>query len=516
MSSNEGNSTPDGVTTQTHVYVRDVKGEQDDSLAKIAALVPRGSTVLDVGTGSGALGQHLSSNNDCIVDGITYNQQEAALAKPHYRRLLVMDLERQALDGCFGPALYDVIVCADVLEHLRNASDVLRALSGLLKPDGIVLVSIPNVTHLGVILSLMAGRFVRTREGLLDSTHVHFMDRVALRELVESAGFQVAHEAVVQRNLVQTEFAQLNFQALPPVVRAYVQALPDASVYQFVWMLTPRLASALSGADGAVVTLPDAPLIGQVPRFRAQLFLDRGQGFSEDDCIEAFGVQSEGVQTLVFPMAELTNLQAMRLDFADRPGQMEFVSLVALDDAGQTVWSWFGEWAANLVYHQCDWTGARGWFGGRVVRAIGHDPWVRIPLNDVQWTAVRRVVLSITSPQPLGSSDWPGLDVRQIQRSLQNLSVHADQNADELLTVKRTAELIKSESETLRRELSVSQELAQTRLTDIENLNRALAVSQGIAALRANQLNALLSSHSWRLTAGLRWLAKGVNRMSRH
>lgn len=584
---------PSSPAQQTHVYLREVQATHEDSLSKIVSRIPPGSTVLDVGTGSGALARQLSKSTDFVIDGITYNEDEAQLARQHYRRLVVMDLERQPLHESFEAARYDVIVCADVLEHLRNAQEVLRALSALLKPGGVVLVSLPNVTHLGVILGLMAGRFVRTFEGLLDSTHVHFMDRIALGNLVQGAGLMVTHEDAVRRNLVQTEFVRLNLQTLPKVVRSYVLSLPDAEVYQFVWTLQPR--SPDSGAltnDGslAAVPPPTTPAIDQIPRFRAQLFLDRGNGFSEDDCSEAFGVQAEGLQTLVFPVNQGGNVQALRLDLSDRPGQIEFSGLVAVNATGDTVWSWSGDWAANQTYHQCDWTGVRGWLGGRIVRAYGDDPWVHIPLQSADWEGVHRVELCLSSPQPMAATDWPGLDVRQLQGMLSgvssNLNALAGQTAERVATLEayrasaqsladfrqtdidtlrselaashQTTGVLRQElaasqqmTEILRQELTASQQVTQTLRQDLEAsdqtnnsmhlelvasretvevlrqelvavrqtvevLRQELTASQQAAEFRWNQVQAMLASHSWRLTAGLRWISRFLRRGTHH
>lgn len=515
----------------THVYQREVQETGQDSLFKILRKIPPGARVLDVGTGSGGLGRQLAKLGDCAVDGITYNEDEAALARAHYRQLVVMDLEREPLPEALGVEPYDVVVCADVLEHLRNAPQVLRALGRLLKPEGVVLVSIPNVTHLGVILGLLAGRFVRTREGLLDATHVHFMDRTALHALVRDAGFEVTSEDAVRRNLVDTEFARLDGQAVPKTVRAYVLSLPDADVYQFIWTLKRR--DSESGAAGVVETSyapPAIPVIKQVPRFRTQLFLDRGQGFSEQDCVEAFGTQTEGLQTLIYPIHDGADVQALRLDFSDRPGQMEFAHLTARDAQDKPVWTWNGDWASNQIHHQSDWTGVRGWWGGRMVRATGEDPWVQMPLQAGQWANVQRVELCVSSPQPLGSADWPGLNVPALQRMLENLTTLFQERIATLETYRASAQSLadfrQTDIDTLRRELAAAQGLADFRQTDIDALRRELSALSALrqtdidtlrselaaarqeAGLLLNQLQVMRASPSWRYTAGLRWLAR--------
>jgi len=502
------------VDVLTHVYHREVNLNSGDSLAKILAQIPPGSVVLDVGTGSGALGRFLHAAGGHIVDGVTYNAEEAALAQPYYRSVKTLDLERDGLLQTVGERRYDVVVCADVLEHLRNAGSVLRSMASLLKPNGCVLISVPNVAHLGVLLALMAGRFVRTREGLLDTTHVHFFDRVALMNLVKEAGFYVVREDAVVRNLINTEFAGFNFQVLPKSVRSFVASLADSSVYQFVWTLrtTSNSESVADQLAGQMPQIPTTPMIAQTAYFRSQLFIDRGNGFNEAECIDAFGIQTDALQVLRFGLAEGGGVRRIRLDLADRPGQLEFVRLSGLSLSEEIVWNWEGDWSSQLTYHQSEWTGVRGWLGGRVVRLTGDDPWVEFPLPEGEWAHVSIVELCISGPQPMNMSDAPGIDVTKIQCALQQLSIHAEERMRglelQLDSARSDLERRQSDIDNLRQELQVAAKIAdalQFKLNDTEIAHR-----QALDRLTqmTDHLDKVLTSWSWKITRGPRWLIR--------
>src|SRR5258708_32075915 len=113
-------------------YDRTVQPDAHDSLAKIAHLVEPGSTVLDLGASTGALGRYLRDDKRCIVDGVELDPRAAASARPHYRKILEFDLEAARLRDHFPPAAYAAIVCADVPEHLRDPGAVLDQLPPLL------------------------------------------------------------------------------------------------------------------------------------------------------------------------------------------------------------------------------------------------------------------------------------------------------------------------------------------------------------------------------------------------
>jgi 2-polyprenyl-3-methyl-5-hydroxy-6-metoxy-1,4-benzoquinol methylase len=355
-----------------HIYQREVKPEVDDSLARISALIPPDVEVLDIGTGSGALGRHLRTKN-CQTDGVTWSAEEAELARPAYRRLEVQDLERELPSARLGETRYDYIVCADILEHLRNDVQMLTDLRGLLVPGGRLLASIPNPTHLGIILSLLAGRFVRMREGLLDATHVQFRDRRGWEALVNQAGFALGARHDVRRSLNETEFAALDFTALPQEIRHYVLSLPDVDVYQFVWELIPCPPEPIAPA-------PNVLKFPVPPRFAVQLFWDVGAGFNENASQKVWGIQDESVQTLRLAL-DLREAVALRLDFSDRPGVMEFFHFRLFDAEGELLWSWEGDWNEQLILNECEWPGGRGYQGGRLVRLTGEDGWVRFPFT---------------------------------------------------------------------------------------------------------------------------------------
>src|SRR2546425_12742208 len=114
----------------------------------------RGRRLLDVGAADGLLSRRLTERG-WKVTGLEADPVAAAAGAAHCERMIVADLDAGVppLDGEF-----DAIVCADVLEHLRDPAAVLTALGRALAAGGEVVISIPNVAHLWMRLSLLAGR----------------------------------------------------------------------------------------------------------------------------------------------------------------------------------------------------------------------------------------------------------------------------------------------------------------------------------------------------------------------
>jgi 2-polyprenyl-3-methyl-5-hydroxy-6-metoxy-1,4-benzoquinol methylase len=198
-----------------------------------------GRRLLDVGAADGLLGRHLTERG-WKVTGIEADPAMAAVGAAHCERMVVADLNRgvPALDG-----LFDAIVCGDVLEHLADPREVLRALVRALAPGGDVVVSVPNVAHLWMRLSLLVGRFEYTERGILDRTHLRFFTRRTLHALLAAADLRAVRRVATPVPLYQVVAPRWHGGALAAVhavSAAAASALPRVLGYQFVVQATRR------------------------------------------------------------------------------------------------------------------------------------------------------------------------------------------------------------------------------------------------------------------------------------
>ena len=199
-------------------YDRKADLEGEDSLSAIARLIGRGATVLDLGAATGKLGAYLREHKECVCDGVELEPKAAALARSHYRTLLELNLESAILAEHFPAASYDAIVCADVLEHLRDPARVLDQLSPLLAPGGRIFLSIPNIGYAGVIAELLHGQFTYRPTGLLDDTHVRFFTRSSLLELLGKHGLHAVSVTPLHLPIQLSEFRETGAGGFPPAV----------------------------------------------------------------------------------------------------------------------------------------------------------------------------------------------------------------------------------------------------------------------------------------------------------
>lgn len=156
--------------------------------AKLLALVGSNKRVLDVGCSSGYLARPLVERG-CTVVGIEQDEAAAQAARAVCVEVLVGDVE--TLELPLEPGSFDVVLCGDLIEHLREPEAFLARMRPLLREDGRLVLTTPNVANWSVRLALLAGRWRYTERGILDRTHVHLFTRRTLVDALERAGYGV-------------------------------------------------------------------------------------------------------------------------------------------------------------------------------------------------------------------------------------------------------------------------------------------------------------------------------------
>jgi GT2 family glycosyltransferase/2-polyprenyl-3-methyl-5-hydroxy-6-metoxy-1,4-benzoquinol methylase len=422
-------------TSGTHVYRREVDLTVRSSLSVLATLVSPGSRVLDLGTGSGALGRVLREQRQCRVDGLTLSPAEHAEAQDAYERLAVADLEDPSWADLFAEAAYDCIVCADVLEHLRGPEQVLRACHRLLKPGGSLLVSVPNVGYAGMVVDLMHGDWRYGPEGLLDRTHLRFFTRRSFSRLLHQEGWRVERVEPIELTWYYTEF-HTPFDLLPPAVARYLCAQPDASVYQLVFAARRadeparaadplQLAATVAGDRGVHVAVYASTLVA-VDSAGAQRRLS------------ALGRVGADRQSVVFEIpADCVPRAGLLWHPADRPGYLHLHGLALRDRSGQMVWQWVSAPGAEAMLRRAPHRQLRFGMTAAADEALpllltGSEPAIELPVGDAGsagGTSVGPWQLEVRCGWPLSA------DYRALQQALAAPPPPDDQTVEIVLPV---------------------------------------------------------------------------------
>jgi glycosyltransferase involved in cell wall biosynthesis len=141
---------------------------------------------------------------------------------------------------------FDVVVAADVLEHVIDPAILLEQLRDSLAPGGVIMVSVPNFAHWYPRLRVLLGRFDYDRRGILDAGHIRFFTRAAFERIATRAGLRIRQRStaglpveVAERGggvPVSAEHVVAN------VDRVGVALWPTLFGYQFLFELEPRVS----------------------------------------------------------------------------------------------------------------------------------------------------------------------------------------------------------------------------------------------------------------------------------
>jgi 2-polyprenyl-3-methyl-5-hydroxy-6-metoxy-1,4-benzoquinol methylase len=201
--------------------------------------------ILDLGCSDGVLASRLTELGH-EVTGVDVSAHPGI--EEHVERFVQADLEAGLPDEIDWPV--DVVLAADVLEHVRRPDRLLSELRERLGPQGSVLASVPNFGHWYPRARVTLGRFDYDRRGVLDRDHVRFFTRRSFERLVDAEGFEVVRRAstgvpfeVAARrggtNGADTGTGALA-KALTSIERSAVAVRPQLFGYQFLYELRPR------------------------------------------------------------------------------------------------------------------------------------------------------------------------------------------------------------------------------------------------------------------------------------
>ena len=184
-------ATRDGRFLVEHDVHYTLKLSDTGSHMQIVSAIRSESRVLDLGCSQGLLARPLLAQNVQVVGVDIGPGEDLAQELSEYHQ---HDLERP-LEIPFERE-FDYVVCADVIEHIVNRTQLLRGARRYLKPDGRLIISTPNIALWFYRLSLFVGRFEYGPRGVLDETHVHLFTGATFRREVEKAGFEIVHQRV--------------------------------------------------------------------------------------------------------------------------------------------------------------------------------------------------------------------------------------------------------------------------------------------------------------------------------
>ncbi len=225
----------------------------DNTLSVMLNRIKINSDVLEFGPANGRMTKYMKEILNCKIDIVEIDEIAASQASKHSQTSFVGndegDIEKYHWVNI--DKKYDFIIFADVLEHLRNPKKVLENCKQLLKDEGKILISIPNIAHNSIIISLINNDFSYSKTGLLDNTHVHFFTDRTFCKMVSELGYSIEFEKIILSRVGDNEILY-NYFNVGRNIKKELRRREKGSAYQYVYEI-----SKVTGEDFTLPSLGD-------------------------------------------------------------------------------------------------------------------------------------------------------------------------------------------------------------------------------------------------------------------
>lgn len=244
-----------------HKYEYRIDLDSDHVGPRICRMVGQGKRVLEVGAGPGSITRLLKEQGRCRVTAVEVDKAAIRKLGEFCERVHQFDLNDPSWTAAVAAeGRFDVVVAADVLEHLYNPWITLRAMPQVLEDAGYMVVSLPHVGHQGLIAGLAAGHFEYRDWGLLDRTHIRFFSIEGMQRLFEDSGLKIVDAAFLTRAPELTEFAE-DWARAPASLRQTLEQCSHGRIYQVVIKAVPQSALGHALRLSEMSMPPPSPLL---------------------------------------------------------------------------------------------------------------------------------------------------------------------------------------------------------------------------------------------------------------
>lgn len=222
-----------------HNYEYDVDVDSNTAPANVVRMVGYGKQVLEIGCGPGSITKILAEQSGCQVTGLELDLEAIEKVAPYCVKVMQADLNSVEWPKLIDTSeKFDVVVAADVLEHLYDPWVNLQMMTPFVKDNGYIVISLPHAGHAAVMACLYNGDFQYRDWGLLDRTHIRFFCLKNIEDLFAQAKLKIIEVAYVTKPAEETEFAA-GWGKLPSLVKQALNSAPHSDIYQLVIKAVP-------------------------------------------------------------------------------------------------------------------------------------------------------------------------------------------------------------------------------------------------------------------------------------
>ena len=219
----------------------ELKPSEDSSHGRISAMLSSKppSKILDLGCSSGllaerlrAMGHHVTGVDVTEIEGV--GERTSAFFKADLNEGIPSEVGSD----------FDIVLAADVLEHLADPAPLMDQIRDVLAPEGTAIFCVPNVAHWYPRFRVTLGVFDYDQRGILDATHLRFFTRRSIKKFVERQGFTIRRIEPVGLPLDALGLQGVSSKVVRLVDQVVLSLWPTLFGYQFIIEASPAGRSA--------------------------------------------------------------------------------------------------------------------------------------------------------------------------------------------------------------------------------------------------------------------------------
>lgn len=243
---------------------------------RVVHMVGANKKILELGSGPGAITRKLFENN-CRVTALEIDASAIEIVKQYCENVYPCDFNDPAWPESIPDIeQFEVLVAADVFEHLYDPWACIKVLHRYLAPDGSLVVSLPHVGHAAIMACLLDSDFDYHSWGLLDKTHIRFFGLKNMQSLFADAGLKIIEVEYVVTEPKWTELAD-HWKKLSANTQQSLLAGKFSSIYQVVLRAVPVEAEGVA-LDLVSLMVPPPGKVSMRKRVRSWLSSVRASG----------------------------------------------------------------------------------------------------------------------------------------------------------------------------------------------------------------------------------------------
>jgi 2-polyprenyl-3-methyl-5-hydroxy-6-metoxy-1,4-benzoquinol methylase len=189
--------------------------------------------VLSIGCGVGSTEAEIREKG-IEIWGIDISVEAMTIAKEKLDKAIVGDIENDDMKE-IPNRYFDIVICGDILEHLRNPEYILERIHKWINNDGEIIISVPNFCHYSVMIELMIKRDWTYRNGgLFDRDHLRIFTRKSFIRMVERMRYKVVDIGEVTELPTKSKF----IKSIIAIINRIIPSTKDYFVQQ--WIIRAR------------------------------------------------------------------------------------------------------------------------------------------------------------------------------------------------------------------------------------------------------------------------------------